>query len=291
MRSIDIVITISQCITPPKAPFLGHSCVGYNNANMQSDGQILTAQFLSVGQESAKKFKLSDLSVTGYQDNETLQSEYGLGGTEFVLCPLTAFGGTLDSKKYMWSDSYDPDDTHEWSGGFWDGPGDPDEELADFGAGYWFYVDYTPFAEEQIKLVSAGAVPPIDLAYELKDDGNVIGNAMPAPVTLADVTISGYQVNETLQSEYGLGGTEFVLCPLTAFGGTVDSQKYMWSDSYDPDDTHEWAGGYWDGPGDPAEFAIAPGQCFWVYVDYTPFAEEKILFEIPSPIVDHTSAE
>ena len=80
--------------------------VGYNNKTLRDSGNAITAQFLNIG--STEKFKLSDIKITGYEEDEVFKwSTYE--GTFF--CALTKGGGTdySEGKYFTWSAEWDYD--------------------------------------------------------------------------------------------------------------------------------------------------------------------------------------
>ena len=271
--------------------------VGYFNADTEMQGQLVTMPFQTIELASEHKFKLSDLRITGYQDNEFLKSDesYGIQGAEFQLVPLTGSMAFDESQSFYWYDPFDCDDTQTWEGGCWSPQGSlPIEEAENkLGEGFWLYIDYNAEPQDEIKLVSSGEVPPIDVLYEPNMYGNVIGNPMPCAVPLTSITVNGYQDNEFLKSDesYGIQGAEFQLVPVTGSMAFDESKSFYWYDPFDCDDTQTWEGGCWSAQGsvEADEVTVEPGQSYWFYMDYYAEPGDHITVEIPSPLVDHTA--
>ena len=101
--------------------------MGYNNKTLRDSGNAITAQFLNIG--STEKFKLSDIKITGYQNNEDLKVVGGLVSEEFNFTLLDYAGYTMETEQYFfWYD--------EWDGEAWSG-------------GQWWDIDYSPVVPEE----------------------------------------------------------------------------------------------------------------------------------------------
>lgn len=96
----------------------------------------------AVGNPMPATIKLSEITLTGYQNNSFLKDEaYGTWGYDFSFNLLNEFGETIMDATYGWYDLWDGEN---WAGGYWtiDGTGEPvegdtDLELAP-GQAVWF---------------------------------------------------------------------------------------------------------------------------------------------------------
>ena len=186
---------------------------------------MVAPTFLNVGQD-AKCF-LSDLKVTGY-DAPTLNSkgkwQGGCGAGKFMVTKLTT-SGTAEAN-YYWIDN-----GTVGPGWFVDGNGTAIEggaESVELPVGQALWTQGSAY-----KLVPAGAVNTLDVAYPTVAVGKVaIGNSSPVELTLADLTVTGYDaptLNSKGKWQGGCGAGKFMVTKLTT-SGTADA-NYYWIDN------------------------------------------------------------
>ena len=98
--------------------------VGYQNYNTRKDGQILTATFTTVS--NAKKFKLSEVGLTGYENVTRWRDDRGKFSGQVYLTKISDLGYTMDDEEmfgddtiqFTYTDTYDKDNG-VWKGGYW----------------------------------------------------------------------------------------------------------------------------------------------------------------------------
>ena len=221
----------------------------------------MTASFLNVGQKG--KFKLSDIKLRGYEE----QFPDGTS-SDFNFCRLTAGGSSQQDlgNSFYWEDLMDG------NGGYWcDADSVPVTKDNDYefdaAEAVWFT---SPAAEDEsfkFYFENAGQVATEDTTFDLRDDGNVIGNPFPYVIKLSDITIDGYQ------KQYPDGtSSDFNFCRLTAGGSSQQDlgNSFYWEDLMDGN------GGYWcDADSVPVDkendYEIAIGEGLWFTA---PAAEE-----------------
>ena len=217
---------------------------------------MASGSFASISSATGS-FKLSDLSVSGYDEGEA----YG----EFGVVVLDNAGATAKdpvtkaNKAYYW---FDNEDVWDADGiGWYDGNGEVkwDAENIEFPAGQAFWIQGSAQ-----NLVSAGSVWMKDVAVKTEKVGkSALANPFPCAITLKDMAVSGYDEGEA----YG----EFGVVILDNAGATAKdpvtkaSKAYYW---FDNEDVWEEDGiGWYDGNGsvkwdDTTSFPM--GQGFWV---------------------------
>ena len=231
--------------------------VGYANKATEKVGKSLVSGSFATISSATGSFKLSDLSVTGYDEGEA----YG----EFGVVVLDNYGATAKdpvtkaNKAYYWCDN---EDVWEEDGiGWYDFSGSVkwDAENIEFSAGQAFWIQGAAQ-----NLVSSGSVWMKDVAVATERVGKTaIANPFPSAITLKDMAVSGYDEGEA----YG----EFGVIILDNYGATAKdpvtkaNMAYYWCDN---EDVWEEDGiGWYDFSGstkwdDATSFPM--GQGFWV---------------------------
>ena len=244
------------------------------NSNIDNDGRnAKVPTFTTVGDQTG--VKLSDLSVTGYQDTEG-----GCWGNVYIGM-LTKMGATkkLESGlpvSYLWFDAED-----EYEAGWYDygeAPlkddeselGNADEIVFDVGEAFTIFAD-----SEYIgcKVISAGEVFAAALSYPIANDGrNMMGNPLPVAIKLSKIYVTGYE-----DTEGGCWGNVYIGM-LTKMGATKKLESglpvsYLWFDAED-----EYEAGWYDygeAPlkddeselGNADEITFEAGEGFTVFAD------------------------
>ena len=194
-----------------------------------SRNTMMTPTFLNVGSDTG--CKLSDLTVTGYEapewNEEDECSDNGCGAGEFILQFLNA-NGTVASK-YYWID--DGDHTAGWYASTAAAAIDGGATSVNIPAGTAAWVIGTGKT-----LQTAGQVGTEDIAFVMNATRNTAaGNATPVDLTLAKLTVSGYEAPEWNDEDEcydnGCGAGEFILQFLNANGSVAS--KYYWIDDGD----------------------------------------------------------
>ncbi len=195
--------------------------VGYadQTANAKRN-TMMTPNFLNI--DSTTGCKLSDLKVTGYDApalNEDDEYEGGCGHGEFVL-QFLANNGAISSR-YYWVDD------GETGPAWYDRTANLITEEVPINAGVSAWVIGSGYS-----LQSSGSVNTKDVAFKMNDKRQTAaGNCMPVDLTLAKLTVSGYEapaLNEDDEYEGGCGHGEFVLQFLKN-DGSIES-RYYWVD-------------------------------------------------------------
>lgn len=231
----------------------------------------------------ATTFNLSDIKITGYEQNESMM-ENGATDSDFNFTRLDDAGFTMESEEfYGWVDVYEDG---AWLGGCWyDGEGNEinkDNDVTfNVGEAFWFTA---PIAEngEKYTFVNAGQVNPNDLVYTLRDSGNVVGNPNPAVVKLSTISVNGYQTNQSMM-ENGATDSDFNFTFLDNAGFTMETEAfYGWVDVYEED---EWLGGCWyDGEGNEIneenDVELKIGEGIWFTA---PIAEDGEVYTLEFP--------
>ena len=217
---------------------------------------------------------LSDIKLKGYED----QYPDGTWG-DFSFCRLTAGGSTQQSlgNAFSWEDQADG------NGGYWtDADGNPVDKDNDFefdaAEGVWFNCPIAEDAGFKFYFENAGQVATDDTTFDLRDNGNVIGNPFPYVIKLSDITLDGYQ------DQYPDGtSSDFNFCRMTAGGSTQTSQGnyFYWEDLADGN------GGYWcDAGGAPVDkdndFDIDISEGLWFTAPIAEDESYKFVLEFPA---------
>ena len=235
--------------------------VGYqgNTANATRN-TMMAPTFLSVN--STAGCTLADLKVTGYEapvwneDDEAYDN--GCQGVDFVLQFLNANGSV--AARYYWLDNGEVP-----AGWYKNTEADPIEGGAasvQITAGTAMWV-----IGSGKTLQSAGAVNKSDVAFVMNSSRNTaVGNSMPVEVSLADLTVDGYEApvwNEDDEAyDNGCQGVDFVLQFLNNDGSVA--ARYYWLDNGEAA-----AGWYKNTEADPIEggaasVKIPAGKGMWV---------------------------
>ena len=249
---------------------------------------MICPTFLNIGESN--KVSLADLKVTGYDPPEKSTKgswSKGCPGGKFVLEKLTV-NGTHDVS-YYWIDFGVNKGDRIGPGWFADGNATPIEGGASsvkFDASDSFWTVGSGYS-----LVPAGAVNPFDIACKTPSGGKVaVGNPTPVDLTLADLTVTGYDPPEKSTKgswSKGCPGGKFVLEKLTV-NGTHDV-SYYWIDFGVNKGDRIGPGWFADGNATPIEggassVTIPAGQAYWtVGSGYT--------LNIPAPELDAKSED
>ena len=193
--------------------------VGYNNVGLLDGGyKMVGATFTTVGTTSVK---LSELKVTGYENNE-----YYLGEMAFTASFQLRSSNGMPYATYMWSD--ESSDMETWDGGKWTNAITGDEITSENdvvlepGKGLWFSAPELQ-GSTAFTLTTAGEVLKGDQGVELNAGGYVgICNLMPANVKLSQVEVHGYEDNE-----YYLGEMAFAMSMQSLLPSGMPQATYM----------------------------------------------------------------
>lgn len=175
MRSIDIVITISQCITPPKAPFLGHSCVGYQNKALAENKQALACGFISIGAKDGDGMYLTELIPT-------CEECWG----DIIIEILDPYGYAKMESNEIYSYFYNSERDNGWYDYADNLIGvDVNDVFFPVGTGLWITgVDGTTWN-------TSGQVYDKDKSIPLAENKQMLCNPYPAPIMLdRDITVT-----------------------------------------------------------------------------------------------------
>jgi len=187
---------------------------------------MMTPNFLNVN--SAAGCKLSDLTVTGYDAPTWVEEdeyyEGGCGAGDFVLQFLNANGSV--ASRYYWID--DGETAAGWYASNTAAPITGGATSVSIPAGTAAWVIGTGKT-----LQTAGQVGVEDIAFTMNATRNTAaGNATPVDLTLAKLTVSGYDAPEWIEEdeyfEGGCGAGDFVLQFLNANGSVA--ARYYWID-------------------------------------------------------------
>ena len=245
--------------------------MGYQNADLVANGQMKASPFVTIGTNGVY---LSDLKVTG----EPIADEGGCwANVSIAMLTGTGFNQYVGDmiKTYYW---YEEDGSFE--PGWYDESekplknnasplGNANEILFEQGEAMWLNVD-AEYAGCTIDY--KGSVLPSSFAYPLVANGQMVGNPHPAPVYLADITVTG----EPIADEGGCwANVSIAMLTGTGFNQYVGDmiKTYYW---YEEDGSFE-AGWYDESEkplkndasplGNADEISFAPAQGIWVNVD------------------------
>ena len=235
------------------------SVVGYSNIGLLDGGyKMVGATFTAVG---TNEVKLSELKVTGYENNEFYLGEMGFTAS----FQLRASNG-MPYATYVWSD--ESLDMETWEGGKWvnsDTGADVTSEndvMLKPGDGLWFSAPELQ-GSTAFKLTTSGAVLKGDQGVELNAGGyRGICNLMPSSVKLSEVEVQGYEDNEFYLGEMG-----FTMSMQSLLPNGMPSVTYVWSD--ESLDMETWEGGKWINSDTGADITsendvtITAGEGFW----------------------------
>ena len=155
--------------------FLFCYSVGYaNNLNLCNGATLQTMQFESIGQDG--KFNLQDFKVSGDEADYVVQiSVVNHIGVKLQTYVWTCTGGE-SGEESMWLNS----DFEEMT------------EQVYFEPGQALYIE----GGNDTQIVqSAGQVPTKDAVVQLCNGATLVGNSMPVPVNLQDITVTGDEVD------------------------------------------------------------------------------------------------
>jgi hypothetical protein len=173
------------------------------------------------------QWSLADLKVAGYEapyKNAKGKWVGGCQGGKFIASKLTTAGS--EDVSYYWIDN-----GTIGPGWFTSSAGEAIEGGAekvtfDAGTGFWT-------AGSAYKLVPAGAVNAQDVAFVTDTTGKVaVGNSSPVDLTLADLTVTGYEAPYKNSKGKWVGGCQagkFIVEKLTTTG--TRDVAYYWIDN------------------------------------------------------------
>ena len=237
------------------------SIVGYLGQEANATRNTMMAPtFLAVN--SATGCTLADLTVTGYDAPEWNadedEFEGGCAGGQFVLQFLNNNGSI--AARYYWID--DGDNAPGWYSSMVGGaiPGGASSVAVNAGVASWVI-------GSGFTLQTAGAVNTSDVAFVMNATRNTAaGNCMPVDLTLAQLTVTGYDAPEWNadedEFEGGCAGGQFVLQFLNNNGSIA--ARYYWID--DGDNAPGWYSSMVGGaiPGGAASVSVPAGKGAWV---------------------------
>lgn len=173
---------------------------------------------------------------------------FGVGGTAYSWCDFEEDGEVY----YGWYD----EDMNEYN----------DLELSP-GEGLWIYSPST-----DMSIQSAGSVPSVDIAVQLRGGGQakMVANPMPVPLQFGDITVAGYDPEE------GYADFEIIAKQLNGFG--VGGIAYSWCDFEEDGETYY--GWYDEDMNEYNSLEVEAGEGLWIY---SPSTEFSVVF--PSPLV------
>ena len=244
--------------------------MGYQNANLVANGQMKASPFVTIGTNGVC---LADLTVSG----DPIESEGGCwGGVSIAMLTGGGYNQYVGDmiKTYYW---YEEDSSYE--AGWYDDSehplagnasplGNATEIFFDQGQALWLNVQ-AEYAGCTIDY--KGGVFPASFAYPLVANGQMVGNPHPAPVYLADITVTG----DPIEGEGGCwGGVSIAMLTGGGFNQYVGDmiKTYYW---YEEDGSYE-AGWYDDSEhplkddasplGNADEISFGSAQGIWVNV-------------------------
>lgn len=224
--------------------------MGYTTKATLSSGNVMVAGSFKAVAGSNNQFKLADIKGAGYSAEDGAWGELALQ----VLTPAGSVAideATGLKKVYTWHDNedegtgwFDFDGETQWPG------------TTTFDAGQSFWVQ-----GEGISITDAGAVNTNAVAVGTPASGNVaLGNPYPKTITLADISVSGYN------DEDGAWG-ELALQVLTPAGSVAVDEKTGLKKIYTWHDNEDEGTGWFDFDGEtkwPDTTSFDVGQGFWV---------------------------
>ena len=198
MKKLMIAASVAICAAAGFA-LESANIVGYASSALKAGGTMVTAQFLTVGDEM---ISLNDIKPLGDGVVDTVEIQ-----------TLTSAGYT--DKSYVWID---------YAGENWDETGwiDNNAEMGDYyelvkdvkfpvGAGLWI------FGAAELSIQSAGQVNTSDVVVNLRPGATATGNPFPIDLNLADILPLGDGVVDTVEIQ-----------TLTSAGYT--DKSYVWID-------------------------------------------------------------
>ena len=254
--------------------------VGYLNRDLDTIGQNMRVpSFVSISEDDG--IKLSELKVTGYDENGL-----DLGGCwgEVSIARINGVGACKkigDMRvEYFWYD-----EEGEYEPGWYDNNENPlkdnesilgnaDEITFDVGEGFVVYCDSSYVG---CTIDSAGQVFTSQVDFPLTTIGqNYVGNPIPVPVKLSELSVSGYGDGEDELDNGGCWG-EVSIAMINGVGackmvGTM-RKEYFWYD-----EEGEYVAGWYDNNENPLcndesvlgnadKIIFEPGEGLVVYCD------------------------
>ena len=263
--------------------------MGYQEIGTVSVGRkMITPTFLNISESN--KVSLADLKVTGYDPPEKSSKgswSKGCSGGTFVLSKLNSNG--IAEENYYWIDFGVNKGDRIGPGWFADMGATPIEGGAasikfDSSIGFWT-------AGSNLSLVPAGAINPFDVAFRTVDVGrSAVGNPTPVDLTLADLTVMGYDPPEKSSKgswSKGCSGGTFVLSKLNSNG--IAEENYYWIDFGVNKGDRIGPGWFADMGATPIEsgaasIKIPAGQAYWI-------AGSGLTLVFPAPELDAKTEE
>lgn len=193
--------------------------------------------------------RLSDLTVIGYNNDDGAWGELKL--TVLDNAGLEAKDDDGNTMNYYW---YDNEDV---TAGWYDGNGEVrwDAENVVFEAGQAFWVQ-----GEGLTIQGSGAVNFAPVTVTTAPNGNTaIANPYPVAITLADISVSGYNLEDGAWGELKM--TVLDNAGMEAYDNNGNIMNYYWYDNPDV------AAGWYDGNGEvqwPEATSFPAGQGFWI---------------------------
>ncbi len=218
--------------------------------------------FVSVG--SGKSIGLSELKVTGYEDN----AHYTIDDCAFVLSFQIRNNDGSPKATYKYADESDGESA--WAGGVWSDAKTgavitkENEIVLNAGDALWFTTPALHGAEG-FYLQSSGAVFSGDCGVELNAGGKcAVCNMLPKDAGLSTIEIQGYEDNEY----YTKDDCAFVLSMQSLNSDGSPKATYKYADESDGEST--WTGGVWSDAktgiviDSENEVTVKAGEGFWL---------------------------
>ena len=216
--------------------------VGYQTQDTASSGFAMkAASFETVGATDGSA-TLADIKVTGYDPYDEEEDEGGTSG-QFMIQFLNASGQA--TAIYSW---FDDDVTNGWKSG---------GSVVDASAVKLPAAGAVWTKGAGLSITSSGAVSDADIVKNFAAAGfAAVGNTTPVDITLADLTVSGYEPYDEEEDEGGTSG-QFMIQFLNASGQATGI--YSW---FDDDVTTGWKSG--GSVIDATKVTIPAGTGVWV---------------------------
>ena len=228
--------------------------VGYSHLHLNAGGKNMVGPcFVNV---TGKTIKLSDIKVTGYEDNEYYM--WTQWSAPVVVVQRRETSG-LPYAQYAWSSEFDGE---AFSEGYW-GKEFGDEDDPELKPGDALWVD-TPDLEgsDEFSFVVSGEVVKGAVAFELNAGGKIsVANPVPTPCTLADVEFHGYEDNEYYK--WTQWSAPIVVIQKLMTSGLPEMQ-FAYSSEFDGESFSEGVWGKEIGDYEADEWVLKPGEGFWV---------------------------
>ena len=195
------------------------------------------------------QLRLSDLVVTGYNTDDGAWGE--LKRTVLNNAGMADEDENGNKMNYYWYDNPDV------PAGWYDGNGEVkwDAENIIFDAGQAFWIQ-----GEGLTVQGSGAVNFAPVSVETNAGGNTpIANPYPVAITLADISVSGYNTDDGAWGELKM--TVLNNAGMADTDADGNKMNYYWYDNPDVE------AGWYDGNGEvkwPDTTSFPAGQGFWI---------------------------